>query len=199
MSQVGEAQIAQLHAIAEEVREVISERGYKTDVVLDMDAAYRASGRVRSELLRALIADGVSRGASLARVHFERSRGAVQLTLPTSSHLCLFRLRRAEKRGDGTYVIPTNSAAAWGTLDEATLDIVEHWVLGFTVDEAGALGDLFAAEVLGVDGGVPGQLRLGSAIHLGSAASPSYGFKPSDEGLPGFEDDEDFGFGSAAG
>lgn len=202
MSHLRAVDVENLHAIADEVREVISERGHKVETALDLDEAFCATGSVKSELLRSLIADGVRRGASLVGHFFDRPRGAVEITLSTGHVLCVFRLRRAERRSDGTYRIPTNNAAAWGTLDEETLDVLEHWVLGFTVDEAGALDVLFAAEVLGVEGGSPGHLKLGTPIVLGSGTgrSPTRGFKPSEEGLAGFDELDDYlRFGREAG
>jgi len=202
MSHLRAVDVEDLHAIADEVREVLSERGHKVGAALDLDEAFRATGRVESELLRSLVADGVRRGASLASHHFDRPRGAVEITISTGTMLCIFRLRRAERRADGSYSVPANSAAAWGTLDEATLDIIEQWVLGFTVDERGSLDELFAAEVLGVEGGTPGHLKLGTPIPLGSGNGddPKRRFEPRDEGLPGFdEDDDELGFGRDAG
>jgi hypothetical protein len=203
MSHLRAEDVQSLHAVADEVREVISERGHKVGATLAMDTAFGASGRVESELLRALITDGVRRGASQAGLFFETPRGAVEVTIATRTHLCIFRLRRAERRRDGSYSIPTNNAAAWGTLDEETLDITEQWVIGFTVDELGFLETLFAAEVLGVEGGTPGHLKLSEAIVLGSGGSSPFtrGFVPQDEGLDGFgsEDEGLDGFGSQAG
>jgi hypothetical protein len=202
MSHLRARDIEDLHSIADEVREVISERGHRVGVVLNMDSAFAASGRVESELVRSLVADGVARGASQVGHHFRRARGAIELTISTGTHLCILRLRRAERRRDGTYSIPTNNAAAWGTLDDETLDLLEHWVLGFTVDDTGSLETLFAAEVLGVEGGTPGQLRLGEPIILGTTGGSPFtrGFEPREEGLPGFGDEEDdLGFGYNAG
>ncbi len=201
MSHLRAVDVADLHSIADEVREVLSERGHQVDTALELDEAFRATGRVESELLRSLVADGVRRGASLVGHHFDRPRGSVEITIPTGTTLCAFRLRRAERRTDGSYSIPTNSAAAWGTLDEDTLDILEHWVLGFTVNDGGSLGELFAAEVLGVEGGTPGHLKLGTPILLGTGthSGPARKFEPRAEGLPGFDEDDEFGVEHNAG
>ena len=72
--------------------------------------------------------------------------------------------------------------------------MIEHWVLGFTVRLDGDLEDLSLAEVLGVEGGAPGRLRLGEAILLGTdgRSSPfSRSFEPADEPL--FGDDQQWG------
>lgn len=190
MSHMSRSDQDRFHRIADEVRDVFSERGHTVDVALDADSAFRKSAGPRSQLTRELVADGVAVGASKESMHFHRPNGSIEIQFGNAHCDFQVRLRRAERTGDGDFRVPNNAASTWGDADEDTLRFTECWILGFTLNADGTLADLFLAEVLGVLEGSPGKLLLGVPILLGTGDGTSpFGkfFKPSDEPL--FDDD----------
>lgn len=67
----------------------------------------------------------------------------------------------------------------------------EFWVLAYVLSDSFLVENVFAAQILGLEDGRPGRLILGKLTQLLGPDAPTGGFKPTDEELPGFEDDEE--------
>lgn len=144
--------------------------------------------------MRSLVIDAVKAGASRYGVWFEVvSGGALELRFSTELGYQIFRLKSAKRTARGELVILANKASRWGDIDEETLIYEQHCVLGY-VTSADGVGEIFVAEVRGVEDGVPGRLILGPETALGDDDwGPSQGgFKPdADDSLPGFDEREE--------
>ena len=68
---------------------------------------------------------------------------------------------------------------------------LERWVLGYTIDDAGMVVDIFAAPVLGLTSDAVPRLRLGPITLLGSGlvTGPETGFRPADEDDLGLDEE----------
>jgi len=194
MSQISAELLEQLRAVAFEMREVFAERGYRVESALDLDNAFRKSGRSRSSLSRDLVSEGFRTGASRVGMDLDNlPGGADQFRVEVAGAIRLFRLKRAHPRGEEFHIV-ANSSSTWGEIDEDTLLVEEPWVFAFDL-ESGELREIFVAKVLEVVEGNPGYLVLGAPTFLGSHEGPNdRRFKPdSNDDLPGLDDDLDLG------
>ena len=105
----------------------------------------------------------------------------------------LRRFRRAERRADGSIYIQANNSSGIVPArlpDQPSLIRQDQW-RAVIHGPGGLIDEVVAAEVIGVEKGAPGVLRLGEEITLGvrSPVDPasSTGFLPTDEDLEGFE------------
>jgi hypothetical protein len=189
MSQPSALEIDQFRAVAAEMREVFEERGYRVEVALAVDPGF-GSGSSRSSLVRDLAIDAASAAASRHALDFRTVNGSGR------EFRCMgdavdrrYRLRKAARRADGGYSIPTNAKSAMYS-DEGSLIPEELWVMGYTLTREGTLQDVFIAPVEDIAPGLPGHLILGPVIELVDAPTTAAGFEPADEDLEGFELDE---------
>ncbi|MDP9377098.1 MAG: hypothetical protein M3P40_05940 [Actinomycetota bacterium] len=189
MSQPPALELDQFKIVAAEMREVFEERGYRVDVALEADPGF-GSGASRASLVRDLAIDAASVAASRHGLDFRTVNGSGREFRCLSGGVDRrYRLRKAGRRSDGSYVIPTNAKSAMHGDDE-TLIPEELWVFGYTLTSEGTLQDVFLAPVLGIEQGLPGHLILGRVIELIDAPTTPAGFQPTDEDLEGFELDE---------
>lgn len=192
-----------LDVVADEMREVHEERGYRVSVALAADRAFTANRRPELSMIRNLVVEAVVTAASRAGVDARTvPGGGLELRLVEGGVFRVFRLRCAERRVDGTFRVSTNRASTWGTVDEEVLIPDEPWVLCYTLTDDG-IGEIFCAKVLDIRPGNPGYLVLGASILLGSSTGP-FGMGGSflsvdDETLEGLDDDESDGLGEAWG
>jgi hypothetical protein len=190
MSQTSLRELDQLKRVASEMREVFEERGYRVDLALEVDPGF-GSGGSRASLVRDLAIDAASAAASRHALDFRTVNGSGREFRCFSDGVDRrFRLRKAGRRADGTYVIPTNAKSAMYS-DGDSLIPEELWVFGYTVTAESTLQNVFIAPVLGIEQGLPGHLILGRTVELVDAPATPAGFQPVDEDLEGFELDED--------
>lgn len=196
MSRPDDSALAQLTSIAEELREVVAERGHRVDVALDADASF-GSGQSRAWLTRDLVLDAVDEAASKCGVEFRTVNGSGrELRMFSSGVERRFRCRGASVDSDGNFQVMASSNAPLLVADDDGLFPIEAWVFGWVTESSAELLDVFVAPILGFTAGNPGHLDLGSPILLLGTSPPPGGrggFRPSSEGLEGFDDDDEFG------
>ena len=112
-------------------------------------------------------------------------------------------MRRASRDGDGAIVLTANSDAPLKVVvnEGDGLYPVEAWAFGWIpVAEAVLVAEVFVAPILDFEPGNPGHLVLGRVVPLLGPDTPGGGgFTPRDEGLEGFDDDEDGEMGGDTG
>lgn len=197
MSHPSEEELVLLSHVAEELREVFAERGYRVDVAMDADPAF-GSGWSRAAVTRDLVIDAVSSAASRLGLDFRPVNGMGREFRYLSGTIDRrYRLRRATRRPDNSIVIEVSSESALAATG-GSLFAEEQWVFAWVPSPEGLIGEVLVAEVLGYVEGSPGRLELGTIINLEGGDLPSGGFRPTDEGLDGFDDEEGSGdeFGS---
>ena len=199
MSQPSDADFRLLHAVAEELRDVFGERGYRVDVAMEVDPAF-GSGWARAAVTRDLVIDAVSGAASRQGLDFRPvNGGGREFRTLTGTIERRFRLRRAVRRADGSLLITASSASALA-IEDGALFAGELWAFAWTLSDDGQIDEVLACEVTGYVEGMPGHLKLGHVFALTGDNSPTGGFRPTEEDLTGFEDERDAGegFGSSA-
>lgn len=193
MSRPEDSALAQLGSIAEELREVVAERGYRVDVALDADEAF-GSGQSRAWLTRDLVLDAVDEAASKVGVEFRTVNGSGrELRMFSGGVERRFRCRGASIDSEGNFQVMASSDAPLVVEDDSGFFPIEAWVFGWVAGSSAELTDVFVAPIVGFTPGSPGRLDLGAPILLLGPATPppgGGGFRPSSEGLEGFDDDE---------
>jgi hypothetical protein len=197
MTQLPASDVERLAKVADELREVFSERGYRVDVALDADPAF-GSGYSRSSLQRDLVIEAILPSLGPAGLDYRPVRGAHEIRLLSGVVDRRFRLLKAKRTSDGGYLIQVNSDSVLA-LTEGSLFREELWVFAWTIDADGFIADVFIAEVRDYKAGRPGRLILGPVTMLGASGPAPRGFQPGHEGLSDFEDEEGTGdaYGSA--
>lgn len=200
MSHPSPGDLLLLHQVADELREVFAERGYRVDLAMEVDHAF-GSGWSRAAVTRDLAVDAVSAAASRMGLDFRPVNGSGREFRHLSGTVDRrYRFRRATRGSDGLLVVAASSDSALATSHEGSLFEEEQWVFAWTLSPDGLIDEVLVAEVVGFEEGSPGHLRLGETIFLGgSGISGGGGFRPIDEGLDGF-DEENLGdeFGSSS-
>ncbi|WP_091764777.1 hypothetical protein [Blastococcus aurantiacus] len=190
MSQLTDLEVQRLRRIASDLREVFAERGYRIDSAMDVDFAF-GSGVSRAALARDLAIDAASESASRVGLDFRPVNGAGREFRSFSDGVDRrYRLRRARRDDSGAFTVVANSSAAVMVADESLIP-EEFWVLAYVLSDSFLVENVFAAQILGLEDGRPGRLILGKLTQLLGPDAPTGGFKPTDEELPGFEDDEE--------
>jgi hypothetical protein len=197
MTQPPDSDVRRLTEVADELREVFSERGHRVEVALDVDPAF-GSGNSRSWLRRDLALDTIVAAASRAGLEHKAERGAHEIRILSRNVDRRYRLLKASRSSGGEFVITVNSDSSL-VVEDDSLFRSELWVYSWTFDADGTVEDVFIAEVRGHVDGHPCRLVLGPVTLLGSSGPSRGGFEPGDEGLPGFDDGEESGDGDAYG
>lgn len=191
MSHPNQEQLAKLRMIAAELQEVVAERGYRVDVALDVDPAF-GSGQARAWLLRDLVMDAIDESASRVGVEFQTiNGGGRELQTLGDGVIHRFRCKSASRVSDDQIGVLASSNSPL-VVEEDGMYAVEPWIFGYISSSSTMLDEVFIAPILGFVEGNPGHFELGRPIQLLGAELPTKGtgFKPSDEGLEGFEDDD---------
>lgn len=171
---------------------MFAERGHRVDVAMEADPAF-GSGWSRSAVTRDLVLDAVSGAASRTGLDFRPVNGSGrELRSFSGATDRRYRVRRARRQTDGTLIISASAESALATSEDSLLD-VEQWAFAWISSSSGLIEEVLIAEVLGVAEGRPGHLVLGRTIGLDGSDMPSAGFRPADEGLAGFDDEEGLG------
>jgi len=191
MSQLGSQEIRLLSQVADELREVFSERGYRVDVAMDADPSF-GSGWSRAALTRDLVVDAVSVAASRVGVDFRPINGiGRELRFLSADVDRRYRVRRGRRRSSGGLLIQASSDSALASVERSLFD-TEQWAFVWTLSPDGLIGEVLVAEVTGYVDGSPGHLELGRMVALGASGAYGGEFLPADEGLDGYEDEEGF-------
>lgn len=204
MSHPSDRLLRQLSQVSTELQEVFAERGHRVDVALEADESFGSTAQSKTSLMRELALDAVAAAASRVGVQFGVVNGSGrELRTFDDGVDRRFRVRRASRDSDGNIVLMANSDAPLRVVvDEGDgLYPVEAWAFGWIpVAEAVLVAEVFVAPILDFVPGNPGHLVLGRAISLLGPDTPSGGgFTPRDEGLDGFDDDEDDEMGGDTG
>jgi hypothetical protein len=193
MSHLTLAERVLLEVVAEEILELLGERGHHVTVALDADDEFRVGNRPRSAMIRALVIRGFKQGAWRAGIGCSNGRGGTwQIHTVGGSTERIYRLLRAVKVEGGGYRIEAANDSILHGLDADLLLQQAPWVYAYTCDSEDGVAELFAAPVLGYVDGKPGHLTLGEPVMLGApgATDPGKGFKSTDDGLEGFDEDD---------
>lgn len=175
MTRLGEELLTQLETVAHEVREWYEDGGHNVSTALNLHRSFRRNNRPRSALSRSLVEDGFIAGASAAGLTADAGRGgSLEIIESGGAATTRIRLRKANRVG-GEFTMPVSSDSRFFDTDEDVLypDVV--FVFGFELLDDG-LGDLFVAEVLGIEVGKPSHLVLSAPILLGSSPTTPSGF-----------------------
>jgi hypothetical protein len=192
MSHPSDAIVAQLSMVAEDLQEVVAERGYRIDVALDTDESF-GSGQSRAWLMRDLVMDAIAEAASRAGIDFRPVNGSGrELRTIADGVDRRFRCRSASRDSDDQIrVVASSDAPLMVECDEYALFPVEAWVFGWIASSPTHLDEVFVAPILAFVDGSPGHYDLGVPIPLLGPITPPGrgGFKPTSEGLEGFDDE----------
>ncbi|HEY3716988.1 MAG TPA: hypothetical protein VGL39_20880 [Jatrophihabitantaceae bacterium] len=182
-----------LKAIAREMFESGEESGYLVGVATAHHPAFSRSRRPSSALERELVLDAVRRAASREGVFVEDLSGGVDLVTSDGGHIRRYRVKRGERSTSG-YRFVCGLGSSLLTAEPDGLFVEDRWLLGYISSDDHTLDEVVAAEVVGHrgDGGGPVVLILGTVIRLSDAPPPD-GFTSTDEGLSGFDDDDEAG------
>jgi hypothetical protein len=195
-----------LHQLADEIREVFSERGYNIDKATGLDKAFRRGRGPQSALSRNLVLDAIDDHA--ARLGISRipvSGGGYDLQVYEGNADRRFRVRKATKdpeAGEFEVIVDSDSILDIENAEPESLFRHERWIFGYTTDDAGLVAEIFGARARAVRGDVIFKLVLTDVTLLGlGGVGPNDGkFVGDDEDvLPGFESDTDDDTGFAGG
>ncbi|GAA4124701.1 hypothetical protein GCM10022215_32570 [Nocardioides fonticola] len=180
-----------IHRLADEIREVFSERGHKVETAVGLDPAFTRNKRPESALVRSLVTDAITNAAPRLGVGIVPAPGgAVELAVLhnfTERRLRVLKATRDEETGEFV-IIADRAILDISDADPESAFRHERWVLGYTTDDAGMIHDIFAAAVLDVTGDSVTRAVLGPITLLGSGTDPFGGkFQPADDDLPGFD------------
>lgn len=182
--------VRRLEEASFEMGELYDSRSHAIGAALKHDRSFTRTEGSRSSLRRDLVGDVFLQSMSRAGLQAQRSTGgACEVVEYMNGWYAVIRLRKAERRADGTYFVRKNKASNFGYVDDSMLEPNHDFVFGFTIDGEEQLS-YFVAPVVRVVEGNPGELVLGDAIEFGGTAKPEpTGFQTdTDETLPGFDE-----------
>lgn len=197
-----------LHQLADEIREVFSERGYNIDKATGLDKSFRRGRGPQAALSRNMVLDAIDDHA--ARLGISRitvSGGGYDLQVYEGDADRRFRVRKATKNpetGEFEVIVDSDAILEIEEAEPESLFRHERWIFGYTTDDAGLVDDIFGARARAVRGEVILKLVLTdvSLLGLGGVGANDGQFIGDDEDvLPGFESDtnDDTGFAGGTG
>lgn len=197
----------QMHRLADEIRAVFEDRGYKVGMATELDPAFRRSRRPQSALSRDLVLDAIEEASLRLGLGAQPvGGGGVDIAHIVDGADRRFRVRKAEfDRESGEYEILCESGNIMVVEDSEpdSLFPTERWVFSYTADDQGMVLDIFAARVLGVTEGRVPRLRLGPITPLGELLTtpPTGGsYIPADEDdLGDYDEDQQVDGGDHSG
>lgn len=200
MSHLKSPTLKKLSAIADDLYEVFEAEGYTIDEALGANRAFgRRSRRSQSSLGRDLAIDTIAVGASRESMQVIERLGGTELRVFEGAEIHHYRLLKGGWSSDGQWRIISNSRSALTVDDLNGLFREQCHVFSWSIAEDNTVSEVITARVRDYVEGNPGHLVLDQLHVLGSGRTPggTRGFIPTDDNLPGFEEDE--GDGSAAG
>lgn len=200
MSHLSPEEQHRLDELAYWIRELFSERGHNISSALDQDPCFRNGERGRSGLARQMMEVAVASATGKVGLAMTTGDGGVRIVQSIDrGYDRRYRVLSAKKQPDGAFRILSSSDKILQVGDDSLFGIEEAWVLAYTLDSDNQIADLFVAQVLDRLEGQPGELVLGPEYMLAGQPPTSGGFEPTDEDLPGYDDEEDEGGVSDAG
>lgn len=188
-----DAEIAKLMQVAREIRDTTDESGYSVGVAVHQHQAFSRTRGPASSLERSLVLDSACRGASQAGLGIkEVSGGGLDIVTMSDSTMRRYRVKRVKLNAEGDYEVICGEGSSLLVSDEETFFREEKWILGYIMSDDHTIDRLIAAEIVNWRGDGPVYLVLGLIIDL-SDDQPPRGFTSTDEGLPGFEEEEEDG------
>ncbi len=188
----------EMHRLANEIREVFSERGFLIEKATGLDPAFRRGRGPQSALSRNVVLDTIDQHASRLGIStIPVSGGGYDLQVFVGDADRRFRVRKATKSSEtGAYDVIVDSDAIL-EIPDAEIDSLyrhERWIFGYTTDDSGIVEDIFGARGLRVSGEVIKKLVMVDVTPLGISGSTSNDEKftgDDEDDLPGFGDDSD--------
>ena len=201
MSHPSRFTLAKLAAIADDLHDVFGSEGHTIDKALEANPAFGKYGRrSQSSLGRDLAVKTIVASAQRESLTLVHRNGGLEIQALEGSKTLHFRLLKGTRAPDGEWRILTNSKSALLVEDESNLFTDEHHVFSWGTNDDNAVTEVLTARIVDYIEGNPGHLVLDQVRVLGSESGPAdgHGFIPTDDDLPGFENegDED-GFGDA--
>lgn len=195
MSHLSPEELDRLEEVSYWIREFFSERGHNIGTALDQDPSFREGERGRSGLARSMMQAAVATATSAVELGLFTGDGGVRIVQSFDrGHFRRYRVLSTKKH-EGRFRILSSSDAILN-VDGDSMFIEENWVLAYTLDDDNQIGDLFVAQVLDRLEGNPGELVLGPEYTL-HGHPPTGGFQPTDEDLPGWDDETEEGAADA--
>ncbi|MFL6163605.1 MAG: hypothetical protein ACJ74U_15455 [Jatrophihabitantaceae bacterium] len=185
-------EIRRLKVVAREMLESGEESGYLVGVATRQHDAFGKSRRPSSALERELFLDAVRGVASREGFGLEEPNGGLDLIDYGDGRLRRYRVKRGTRTASGEYNFLCGLGSSLLTSEPDTLLPEDRWVLGYICNDDHTLDEVIAGEVVGSEGAGPVKLVLGPIIRL-SDAPPPKGFTSTEEGLDGFDDDDEAG------
>ena len=189
-----------LSAIAHDLYEVFDAEGYTISEALRANCSFgRHSRRSQSSLGRDLALDAIMASAARESVPVANRLGGTELQMFEGSKVYHYRLLKGGRTSGGEWRIIANSKSALTSDDTSGLFADEFHVFSWSTNDDNTLSEVVTARVRDHVEGNPGYLVLDQLQLLGSGPTPgsSPGFVPTDDDLPGFEEDQ--GDDSASG
>lgn len=187
-----ESEIAVLRQIAREIRDITDESGFAVGVAVRQHEAFRQTRTPTRSLERSLVLTAARRGASQAGLTFEEVSGSLDMITMSGDTLRHYRVKQVKRTATGEYRVICGAGSSLLVSDPESLFREEKWIFGYTLTDDHTIERLIAAEIVDSRGDGPVRLILGPIINLTDDQTPR-GFTSTDEGLPGFEDEDDEG------
>jgi hypothetical protein len=185
-----------LRQVAREIREATDEAGYTVDVALRQHRAFTASRTPSSTLERSLVLDAARRGASVGGAGVDEVSGGLDIITTSTDAIRRYRVKRVSLSATGELEAVCGIGSSLLVADPEGLIPEERWLLGFTTSDDHTIDRLLAAEIVDWRGTGPVRLLFGAIIDL-EGELPPRGFRSSDEGLDGFDDEDGVGAADA--
>jgi len=184
-----DAEIADLMQVVREIRDTTDESGYSIGVAVGQHGAFTHTRGPASALERSLVLDAARRGASQAGLWVEEVSGSLDIVTSSECAIRRYRVKRVKLNAEGGYEVICGEGSSLLVSDPESLVRQEKWILGYVMSDDHTIDHLMAAEIVDWRGDGPVYLVLGPILDL-SDNQPPRGFTSTDEGLPGFEEED---------
>lgn len=189
-------EIRRLKAVAWEMSEGGGESGHLVGVATSQHPSFTNSSRPAGWLERELFLDAARRAAQREGFAVESDNGAFDVVSVGNSRIRKYRVKRGHRTAGGDYRFVCGLGSTLLTTECDLLYVEERWILGYFSTDDHTIDEIIAAEVVGGAETRTGPvlLRLGAIVNLlDSSPAVSHEFVSTDEGLFGFDNDEDEG------
>jgi hypothetical protein len=197
MSRPPADEIQRLRAVAREMIESGDESGYHVGVAVAEHSSFGNTRRPSSSMERELFLDAARGAASREGLGIDEASGGLDLIAVEGSHIRRYRVKGGERTAKGNLKFVCGLGSSLLSTEPDGLLIEEHWILGYLSSDDHTIEEVIAAQIVGKEGNGPVKLVLGPIIPLTNPPLPD-GFTSTDEGLDGFEDDDEKGNAGAA-
>ena len=189
MVRPSDAEIAGLMQVAREIRDTTDESGYRVELAVGQHGAFSHTRAPASALERSLILDAARRGAFRAGLGTEEVSGSLDIITMSDGTIRRYRVKRVNLTAEGNYEVICGRGSSLLVSDPESLFREEKWILGYVTSDDHTIERLIAAEIVNWRGEGPVYLVFRTIVDL-SDNQPPRGFTSTDEGLPGFEEED---------